>query len=106
MDRLTVKKIIEINCKKNKLFSKNKVLLEAYKKFIDNLPEYYNMNVSIRLSEFNTPIIIIGFKKFTHKSYPLLYCFGNTYYLITNFETHITSDLEEVLNLIDMHFAD
>jgi len=107
MDRLTVKKVIEINCKKNRICnsSKSKVLNKCYQSLIDSLPEYYTFSVSLRLSEVDTPILIIENKKNKLKPNVLVYCFENNYYLHMNYKTTITSDLEEASLQIEKYYV-
>lgn len=107
MDRLTVKKIIEINCKKNRICNSNKSkeLNKAYQNLIDSLPDYYSFSVSLRLSEVDTPILIIENKKNKLKPNALVYCFENNYYLHMNYKTTITSDLDEASFQIENYYV-
>ena len=104
MDRLTVKKIIETNLKKGKVSKnlKSDCTLKTYNNFIDAVDKRYKLKVCNRLSQLDTPIILIGYHFFY--SYPVIYCFENNYYIFINSRTTITSDLEEVLDLIEKHF--
>ena len=104
MDRITVKKIIEINLKKGKVSKilKSNCTLKAYNNFIDAVDKRYKLKVCNNLSQLDTPVILVGYYLFY--SYPVVYCFGNNYYVLINSKTTITSDLEEVLDLIDKHF--
>lgn len=104
MDRITVKKIIEINLKKGKVSKilKSNCTLKTYYNFIDAIDKKYKLKVCNSLSQLDTPIILVGYNFFY--SYPAVYCFKNNYYVLINSKTTITSDLEEVLDLIEKHF--
>lgn len=104
MDRLTVKKIIEINLEKGKqppLINK-KETHNTYCKLIDSLDKRYKVRVGRRLSPLDTPVIIIGFK-FSF-IYPLVYCFNENYYASNGVEIIITPKLEEIISYIDRFF--
>lgn len=104
MDRITVKKIIEINLKKGKISAilKNNDTQNSYNNFIDTIDKCYKLKVCMSLSQLDTPMILVGhrFSSF----YPIVYCFGNTYYVRIENHTTITTDLKEVLEIIDKFF--
>ena len=104
MDRLTVKKIIEINLKKGKISEilKNNDTQDSYNNFIDAIDKRYKLKVCMNLSQLDTPMILVGYH-FSF-SYPFVYCFGNTYYVRIENHTTITTDLNEVIELIDKFF--
>lgn len=104
MDRLTVKKIIEINLKKGKVSKilKGNDTLETYNNFVDAVDKRYKLKVCNKLSQLDTPVILVSYNFFY--SYPVIYCFENNYYVLISSKTIITSDLGEVLDLIDKHF--
>lgn len=105
MDKLIIKKIIEINLEKGKAknFSNREGTLNAYCKLIDYLDEHYKISIGRKLSPLSTPVIIIGYR--LSIDYPLIYCFDGRYYFnaLTS-KTIITNDVSEVLKLIDEHF--
>ena len=105
MDKLTVKKIIEINCKKNNRLKQLKSLNKTYQDFIDALPDLYRLSVSIKLSDLDTPILIIGREHHLDKPYLLLYCFDGVYYLHVNHKTEIFTDVDEVVDYIEKYFV-
>lgn len=107
MDRLTVKKIIEINCKKNRICNsrKSKELYKAYIDFIDSFPDYYSFSVSLKLSQVDTPILIVENRKNKIKPNVLVYCFENNYYLHMNYKTTITSDVDEASYQVENYFV-
>ena len=104
MDKLTVRKIIEVNLQKGKVSKvlKNNDTLKTYNNFIDAIDERYKLAVCNKLSQLDTPIILV--KYHSTYSWPLIYCFDNKYYILINAKTTITTDIEEVLDLIDKHF--
>ena len=105
MDRTTAKKIIEINFEKGKAkaFQNKEKTLEAYYNLLDSLDEHYKVSVGFKLSPLDTPTLIIGCR--IALAYPLIYCFDGRYYFhSTTKNTVITSDLSEILKLIDEHF--
>lgn len=104
MDRLTVKKIIEINLKKGKISEilKNNDTQDSYNNFIDAIDKRYKLKVCMNLSQLDTPMILVGYR-FSF-SYPFVYCFGNTYYVRIENHTTITTDLNEAIELIDKFF--
>ena len=105
MDKLTVKKIIEINCKKSNRLKQFKSLNKTYQDFIEALSNLYRLSVSIKLSDLDTPILIIGREHHLNKPYPLLYCFEDVYYLHINFKTEIFTDVNEVVDYIEKYFV-
>lgn len=106
MDKLTVRKIIEVNLKKGKISKvlKNNDTLRTYNNFIDAIDERYKLAVCNKLSQLDTPIILVKHQSTYPCSCPLVYCFDNNYYILINAKTTITTDIEEVLDLIDKHF--
>jgi hypothetical protein len=106
MDKLTVRKIVEVNLKKGKVSKvlKNNDTLETYNNFIDAIDERYKLAVCNKLSKLDTPIILVKYPSTYSYSWPLIYCFDNNYYILINAKTTITTDIEEVLDLIDKHF--
>lgn len=104
MDRLTVEKIIEINCYKNPLITIDRQhLKQRYDDFINTVDKSCKLEIIRKLSECRTPIISIskdGFETI------FLYCFGDFYYLKNKkeSETIISSFLTEILAEINEHF--
>lgn len=104
MDRLTVKKIVEINLEKGKQppHINKKTTHDTYCNLIDTLDKRYKIRVTRRLSPLETPVIIIGFKfALVH---PLVYCFNKNYYASNGVETIITPKFEEIISYIDKCF--
>lgn len=110
MDRLTVDKIIEINCNKStSLYIKQqerKKLKKMYDDFTNVIDTSYKLRSARKLSMFNTPIIIIENKKNQTIKGVYLYCFDKYYYyyLKSIDTTFITSCLDEILAAIDNYF--
>lgn len=108
MDRLTVDKIIEINCNKNTSLhieqQERKKLKKLYDDFTNVIDTSYKLRVARKLSVFNTPIIIIENKKNQTIKEVYLYCFDKYYYLKSIDTTFITSCLDEILAAIDECF--
>ena len=105
MDRITAKKIIEINFNKGKAkaFQNKEKTIKAYYDLLDALDENYKISVGYRLSPLDTPMIIVGHR--LNLDYPLIYCFDGRYYFhLPTTKTVITTDTSEVLKLIDEHF--
>lgn len=104
MDRITVKKIVEVNLKKNKLsrIFKNGKTLETYNNFIDAIDKRYDLKVCMPLSQLDTPMIMVA--RHLSCSYPVVYCFDDKYYVVIDTKTTITTDLEEALELIEKQF--
>lgn len=104
MDRITIKKIIEINLKKGKIsrIFKNGKTLETYNNFIDSIDKKYKLKICDQLSQLDTPMILVG----GHLSpfYPVIYCFEDKYYIIIKTKTTITSDLGEAIDLVEKCF--
>lgn len=104
MDRLTVKKIVEVNLEKGKISKilKNNNTKDSYNNFIDTIDKRYKLKVCMSLSQLDTPMILVGHRFSSY--YPIVYCFGNTYYVRIENHTTITTDLNEVIELIDRFF--
>lgn len=97
---------MEVNLKKGKISQilKNNKTQDAYDKFIDALDKSYNVKVCRTLSQLDTPIIAVGYRHRSYSSLPVVYCFNENYYIMIDARTTITSDLEQVLEIIDKHF--
>lgn len=106
MDRLTVDKIIEINCNKNSsmLQEERRNLKKMYDDFTSSIDDVYQLTVSKNLSEINTLVIIIKNKKERINKEISLFCFDKYYYLQSIDGTFITSSLDKVLEAIDNYF--
>ena len=104
MNKITMKRVVEINCKNINSYCSEKTN-ETYQNFIDLLDTRYNIDLLVKLSEVNTPIIIIRDKR--HKNlFATVYCFDNMYYFNNYKDTFISSKLEEIFNRIDLFFSE
>lgn len=106
MDRLTVEKIIEINCYKNPLITIDRQhLKQRYDDFINTVDKSYHLRITRWLSECNTPVIGIKNPKDKKSEEIFLYCFGEFYYLkISSEKTIISTFLTSILNEIDNYY--
>lgn len=104
MDKLTIKKIITINCEKIFGQRNSKEILKKYNEFLEQVNTNYLLNVTHQLSIGETPIISIFDTKQKELLTVYLFVCNNSFYLKTPIETFIVSTIEEVLNLIDNYF--
>lgn len=104
MDRITINKVVEINCLKLFETPTCKSVINNYKQFVDKVNDEYLLNITKELSEFNTPVISIFDKKQKNIPSCYLWCFNDLYYLKTPTVINITTDLSEVLCNIDNYF--
>lgn len=106
MDRLTVDKIIEINCNKNSSMhqEERKNLKKMYDDFTSSIDDVYQLTVSKKLSEINTLVVVIKNKKERTNKEISLFCFDKYYYLQSIDGTFITSSLDKALEAVDNYF--
>lgn len=105
MDKLTVKKIIEINCKKRcSSLTERKKLQQNYYDFFDNIDDEYKLEITEELSICDTPTVSINSKKLYGVPSIYLWCFDGFFYLKTPTANFCSNSLESVLNKIDNYF--
>lgn len=105
MDKLTIKKIVEINC--NKRIASNsvrKTLISNYNNFVDSVDSDLSLKITRSLSISDTVTISIKSKKFNKVLAAYLWCFEDLFYLKTPTETFICNDLSEILLKLNYYF--
>ena len=101
MDKLTAKKIIEINHKKD-LFSE--VTKNNYDLFVDNLDNKYIIEVCKELSIADTPVILIKSNKNKINKEAYFWCFEDAFYFKTFERTFVSFVLSDIFDFITEYF--